>query len=237
MFAFGVHEDHNLNNQLHIEDGLYHDVIQGDFPDSYTKLTQKSAMVIHWFTHHCPRAKFLLKTDDDSFNHPKRFIDYLRLVTQDKFVGGYCFTVLPDRRTGSKYYVDVATYPDMYYPPYCTGPGYVLSRSAAIDILTVSPNVIYLPMEDIYFAGMCRVAAHLTYTQIPGVVVGWDQLTKCDLATWTKNTHTNEPERMLMVWEDVKTADRGDCLSRDALKVLVIFIFLLCWTKHLVSLF
>ncbi len=236
MFAFGVHDDHNLNNQLHIEDELHHDVIQGDFKDSYNTLTQKSAMVIHWFTNHCKMAKYLLKTDDDSFNHPKRFIDYLRQVRQEKFVGGYCFTVMPDRRQGSKYYVDTATYPDVYYPTYCTGPGYILSQKAAVDILAVSLNVTYIQMEDVYFAGMCRVAANLTYTQIPGVVVGGDQLTKCDLATWTKNTHNIVPEKMLMIWDDVKVADRGDCLSRDGFKLFCLAIFLALWVKHLKSL-
>lgn len=236
MFAFGVSEDHNLNNQLHIEDGLYHDVIQGDFMDSYVTLTQKSIMILHWFTNHCSNAKFLHKTDDDSFNHPKRYIDYLQHVRQDKFVGGYCFTVMPDRREGSKYYVAAEMYPDAYYPTYCTGPGYTLSQKAAVDILAVSPNVIYLPMEDVYIAGMCRVAANLTYTQIPGVVVGGDQLTRCDLATWTKNTHNIVPERMLTIWEDVKVAQRGDCLSRDCFKVFLIMVFLSLWTKHLLSL-
>ena len=236
MFAFGVHEDHNLNHQLEIEDRLHHDIIQGDFKDGYTTLTQKSIMVLHWFTHHCSKARFLHKTDDDSFNHPKRYIDYLHLVRQEKFVGGYCFTVMPDRRQGSKYFVDPAMYPDTYYPTYCTGPGYTLSQKAAKDILAISPNVTYLPMEDVFIAGMCRVAANLTYTQIPGVVVGGDQLTKCDLATWTKNTHNIVPERMLTIWQDVKVAHRGDCLQRDCVKGFFLVTFLLLWTKHLTSL-
>ncbi len=236
MFAFGVNDDKNLNNQLVIENEMYHDIIQGDFREDYRHLTEKSIMLLHWLTNYCSNAKFLLKTDDDSFNHPKRFIDYLRHVKQERFVGGYCFTIQPDRRQGSKYYVPKDIYPDAYYPTYCTGPGYILSQKAAKEILAVSPNVIYLPMEDVYIAGMCRVAANLTYTQIPGVVVGGDQLTKCDLATWSKNTHNIVPEKMLEIWNRVKVADRGDCLSRDSVKFFIFLGAAVLWIRHLLSL-
>ena len=86
----------------------------------------------------------------------------------DRFIGGYCFTVMPDRRENSKFFIPFSMYPDRYYPTYCSGPGYVLSRRAIADVLAVAPDVLFLPMEDVFVSGICRVASGILYTQVGG---------------------------------------------------------------------
>ena len=136
IFVFGVHKDKNFNNQLQIEHRQHHDIVQGDFEDNYNTLTQKSVMALKWTTTHCKVAKYILKTDDDSFNMPSRYVEFLLgKESPHLFVGGYCFTVRPDRRQHSKWYVPASMYPDYYYPVYCSGHAYVLSHAAAKKIL------------------------------------------------------------------------------------------------------
>jgi Galactosyltransferase len=68
------------------------------------------------------------------------------------------FQVMPDRREGSKFHVPLSMYPDRYYPTYCSGPGYILSRAAVAGVLRIANNVIFLPMEDVFVSGICRVS-------------------------------------------------------------------------------
>lgn len=237
VFAFGVHTDFNFNRQVALEQQQYGDVLQGDFAESYNSLTNKTMMALVWTLKYCANAKYVLKTDDDSFNVPQRYIDYLTEVTEPRFVGGYCFTVFPDRRVSSKYYVSTKTYPDFYFPTYCAGPGYVLSIRAITELVAVSANVRYLPMEDVYTAGMCRVAAGIRYVQMTGTVISQDEMTACALATWAKSAHNVVPGDALTLWQKVTKADRTtDCVGRN-FRILVIFLIAMAiWCKILMNL-
>lgn len=234
LFIFGSHEDKNYNYQIQYEFKHYGDVMQADFVDGYRWLTNKTMAGLHWVRKFCPTAKFILKTDDDGFNVPQRFIDYLLGVGADQFIGGYCFTVMPDRRASSKFYVPHSMYPDQYYPTYCSGPGYVLSRSTAASILSVSADVAFLPMEDVFVTGACRVVAGISYTQVVGVVEDHGQMTRCGLATWVKNGHNVYPQATPKIWQRAVDADSlMDCSARNRLVLLELLVLIAIWLKHL----
>ena len=234
VFTFGVHTDANFNRQVELEQDQYGDMLQGDFDEGYKSLTNKTMMALMWTVRYCSNAKYVLKTDDDSFNVPQRYIDYLIHVTEERFVGGYCFTVLPDRRVSSKYYVSKELYPDAYFPTYCAGPGYVLSMRAVVALVQVAANVRYLPMEDVYTAGMCRVAAGIRYVQITGTVISQDQMTPCALATWAKSAHNIVPGDTLRLWKKLEKADKtNDCVSRDVPFFVILVLASLGWLKIL----
>ena len=208
--------------------------MQADFLDHYRWLTNKTIVGLRWAQEFCPSAKFILKTDDDSFNVPQRFVDYLLGVETDRFIGGYCFTIMPDRRNSSKFFVPYSMYPDRYYPTYCSGPGYVMSRSAVASILSVSSDVAFLSMEDVFVAGICRVAAGISYTQVVGVVEDHRQLTRCGFATWVKNGHNIYPGATLKMWARAVDADSSvDCATRNGLLLFEVLLFVGIWLKHL----
>ena len=237
LFLFGLHDDKNYNYQVRYELENYGDVVQADFKDDYKWLTNKTMMGLTWAHRFCPSAKYVLKTDDDGFNVPQRFVDYLMNVRAPRFVGGYCFTVMPDRRDGSKFYVPYSMYPEQYYPTYCSGPGYVLSRLAVAEVLSVANNVIFLPMEDVFVSGICRVAAGIIYTQIVGVAEDQRQMTRCKLATWVKNGHNIYPAAVPPIWARVMDATRDkDCVGQRTGVFLGLTVFLVVWVKHIYTL-
>ena len=202
--------------------------------DGYRWLTNKTMASLRWAQEFCSTARFILKTDDDGFNVPQRFIDYLLGVEADRFIGGYCFTVMPDRRDSSKFYVPHSMYPDRYYPTYCSGPGYVMSHSAAATILSVSADVTFLPMEDVFVSGVCRVAAGMSYTQVVGIVEDHRQMTRCGLATWVKNGHNIYPQATPKLWARAVDADSSrDCTTRNGLLSLEVLVLIGIWLKHL----
>lgn len=202
--------------------------------DGYRWLTNKTLVGLQWAQKFCPNTRFILKTDDDGFNVPQRFIDYLIAIEAEWFIGGYCFTVMPDRRESSKFYVPRDMYPDQYYPTYCSGPGYVMSRSAAASILLVSANVAFLPMEDVFVTGSCRVVAGISYTQVVGVVEDHGQMTRCGLATWVKNGHNIYPQATPKLWTRAVDADSSrDCVARNRLLFIEVLVFVVIWLRHL----
>lgn len=193
-------------------------------------------MGLRWVREFCPGARYVMKTDDDGFNVPQRFVDYLIGIDNagtERFVGGYCFTVMPDRRESSKFHIPLSMYPDRYYPTYCSGPGYVLSKSAVVDIVAVANDVLFIPMEDVFVSGVCRVAAGIIYTQIVGVAEDQRQMTPCNLAVWVKNGHNIYPQAQPIIWARVVAGDRRtDCLSHDAATLVLAAVFLVLWTRH-----
>jgi hypothetical protein len=232
LFMFGRHEDRNLNNQMLYELEHYGDVMQQDFREDYRTLTNKTMMALKWARTFCPSAQYILKTDDDAFNVPQRYVDYLLDIEQERFVGGYCFTVMPDRRDGSKFFVPESMFPDKYYPTYCSGPGYVLSQAAADAIIAVASNVTYLPMEDVYVTGLCRAVAGIQYTQISGTAMDQSFMTACNLATWVKNGHNIVPERTPLLWQRV--VDKPDtCEVWHSATVCLLVVFIAFWCRHL----
>ena len=238
LFIFGVHEDKNFQRQLHFEQDKYGDIIQGNFSDFYRSLTNKTMMGLKWVTKYCPKADYVLKSDDDAFNMPDRWIDFLVSIRTPHFIGGYCFTVMPDRWESSKFYIPYTAYPDQYYPTYCSGPGYVLSCTAVRSVVEVATDITFLHMEDVFVSGLARVAAGIQYTQISGVVVSRDELTPCALTTWGKNSHNIVPEQQIMLWEQrvVKADADRDCMPRTVVLMVMVSVAALLWISHMVRL-
>ena len=239
LFIFGNHNDKNFNSQIQFELETYGDVIRANFSDRYKTLTNKTVIGLQWVMKHCPNVKYVLKTDDDAFNIPSRYIDYLSEIKTEQFIGGYCFTIIPDRSPGSKFYTSYDDYPDRYYPTYCSGPGYVLSRAAISGLLNVVNNVRFFHMEDVFVTGVCRMAAGIPYTQIPGTVVWQGYFDKCSVTTWVKNSHNVVPEQQVTLWNDIvlKADHLKHCGTRYTRLFIFIGAFAVFWCKLLYNLF
>lgn len=139
LFALGVHPNLEnrmlIQNQLHREDQMYHDLIQQSFTDSFYNLTTKLLLQFNWAHTYCSHAHFLMSADDDVFIHMPNLITYLKLVKQegarDFWVGRVFNNTGPVRFTWSKYYVSPELYPWKSYPAYTGGAAYMVSRDVA----------------------------------------------------------------------------------------------------------
>ena len=233
IFVFGVHAEKNFNKLLELEQEKYGDVVQGNCTDDYNHLTEKTMMALDWISQFCPQTKYVLKTDDDSFNHPHRIIDYLMNITVNNFVGGHCFELYPPiRNKNSKWHVLTSQYPAEVYPTYCSGAGYILSQGAIEAIIRVAPNVAYLGMEDVYVTGMARETAKIQYNNIPGILMSHNSMSKCELATFAKNAHWVAPENQAKLWNLAVAADAArDCqgLTKTKTGYALVCLLILLW--------
>jgi len=94
--------------------------------DTYHTLTNKTVASITWAIGYCgSHFTFLLKTDDDSFNVPQRFVEYLSsLGVRDNdnfvFIGGLCqHGGVPYRNHSHKWFVPYSSYPGPVFPHHC----------------------------------------------------------------------------------------------------------------------
>ena len=65
VFMMGRTESTKTNELILLENGIYGDLVQEDFVDSYRNLTYKGIMAMKWISEYCPKAKYILKVDDD----------------------------------------------------------------------------------------------------------------------------------------------------------------------------
>ncbi|NXL04549.1 B3GT2 galactosyltransferase, partial [Mesembrinibis cayennensis] len=72
----------------------------------------------------------------------------------------------PLRSKAYKWYVPREVYPNDTYPPYCGGPGYVLSGDLASKIYGVAQTLPVINMED-SFMGICLHALGIGVTGSP----------------------------------------------------------------------
>lgn len=57
----------SLDDAIVAENYMYNDLIRGRFVDSYNNLTLKTISMLEWVDEYCPKASFVLKTDDGKF--------------------------------------------------------------------------------------------------------------------------------------------------------------------------
>ncbi|NWV12979.1 B3GT5 galactosyltransferase, partial [Ptilonorhynchus violaceus] len=72
----------------------------------------------------------------------------------------------PLRDRAYKWFVPREVYPNDTYPPYCGGPGYVLSGDLARRVFAVAQTLPLINMEDA-FVGICLHALGVGVTEPP----------------------------------------------------------------------
>ena len=157
VFLFGTSGTRLGNNIAKMESAMYNDVVQGDFVDSYFNLTYKSVMGVRWMAEFCPRAKCILKADDDVFVHVKNLIDFLEKaeLPERGIVYGHKLVDSKVLRTG-RWAVSNTAFPPEVYPPYTCGNTYVISGNIADVIFYTAGLLPYHNIEDVFVTGVVR---------------------------------------------------------------------------------
>jgi hypothetical protein len=192
------------DEKIHLESKQYGDLIQVPVLDTYHNLVHKSSAMFKWVLRYCAHAQYILKADDDTFNHIRNHVDYLQNYGSEVFVGGNCPTdATPHRSNNSKYYDP--TFQGETYPAFCYGPTYVLSREALRRIIAVSESVSLISLEDVFITGRCREAAGVPYVQIPGMFGHFMIASPCNLRDHIKSIHLSSSDENRSLWNFINS--------------------------------
>ncbi|XP_058028296.1 beta-1,3-galactosyltransferase 4-like [Ahaetulla prasina] len=156
IFVLGLPGEVALQAALEHEATKHGDLLQGHFADTYANLTLKTLTLLGWAATHCPATRFLLKADDDVFLNLPALASHLRTLEgpDAAYLGHVHWLAVAIRDPHSRHYVPASLYPSPIFPPYCSGPAYVLSGSAATAVLAAARHLPLLPVEDA-FVGLC----------------------------------------------------------------------------------
>ncbi|CAH1776526.1 unnamed protein product [Owenia fusiformis] len=184
VFLLGHSNDDQINEGIHNESTIHHDIIQGTFRDTYLNLTYKARMGLNWVNAYCSNAKFIIKTDDDVFVNIPILIKQLEELeikneTKNLLMCSVIYEDKVNRNELHKNYVSEDEYdvhePDIY-PDYCPGMAFVLSRNALMKIHTLLNYTRFLKVDDVYITGILAKMAgikHKDSTKLTGIDGLW----------------------------------------------------------------
>ena len=78
VFLLGYPGDENAQNKLLEENSKFHDLVQGDFTDTYFNNTIKTLMGFQWASIFCEKSNYYLFVDDDYYISVKNLIYFLQ---------------------------------------------------------------------------------------------------------------------------------------------------------------
>ena len=175
VFFLGHSTEQHLQEGITQEQMSHGDIVQGDFDDEYTNLPSKIIGALHWAAHHCSRAEFIVKIDDDTrWAKLVVLLGYLRSQAVSSLV--LCNSIRLGtpvaRESGyrlSKWKTSPEDYPDECYPAYCDGcAGYAFTSDVARSLVEKHQSTKEFWLEDVYITGLLPYLLPDVSTQILG---------------------------------------------------------------------
>lgn len=188
LFLLGAVEDVDLQSSLVKENGLYGDLLQGNFQDAYFNLTYKHVMALKWFNNHCQEAKVLLKVDDDIYLNTPLLLQQVQLqlphaaltkLLQQKEELLLCAINYKDRvlrSFSSKWRVSFREYSDRYYPPFCPGFAVVYSSDVVRRLYWAAQRSNFFRLDDVLVTGLLSKRSNISITDLRPYVLYPDEL-------------------------------------------------------------
>ncbi|CAD5222981.1 unnamed protein product [Bursaphelenchus okinawaensis] len=168
-FIIGETTDKEISEKLLKEQCQYNDIIRYKFTDSYGLLPIKVHASFSYYNKYCSKAKYLLKTDDDTIIELTRlnfFIEnmYNKMYEQNNrlFFCNPFRNHQPNKDIKSKFFMDPKTYNESMYPDFCQGCSYVVTREAVPELMAVTPLVKYIKLEDVQYGGVLRSKTNIS---------------------------------------------------------------------------
>jgi len=198
-----------------VEARRHGDVVQADFVDSYANLSVKSLAALHWAAEHAACARFLVKTDDDTFINTHLLSRDLSATAHQRFVMGHVIAgAQPVRTPGAKWFTPRSLYAGDTYPTYASGAAYVISGDGIRPLLRAALSSRLFWIEDVYVTGMLARAAGLQLI-VNGKFVGYRAMPDDCAVRRHIALHRTGTDQMHQLWAIV-TADKAQlrCYSQ-----------------------
>lgn len=158
VFTVALSNNQTVNDQVRKEAETSGDMLIFDFADSFRNLTLKTMSTFEWIAQNCSNARFILKTDEDTFVNFTNILHFLPSASRSFGVVGSCYGLHDSkvfRDLKFKFGVPVEQYPFPYFGPYCSGRGYLMSAGTLQLIVRASAFIPLIDMEDVY-VGKCN---------------------------------------------------------------------------------
>ena len=159
IFILGKPEKKSDQIKVINENLAHHDIIQGDFIDSFENITRKCLIALHWINEYCTNARYVLKADDDIFINTFALVEYLISQIHDKHKAIMCAlkennTSPIIREPNKKWYLPKEVYPGRtHYPKFCSGYTTLFTTDLVPHLYKFSFKAPYFSVDDVYMFG------------------------------------------------------------------------------------
>ncbi|XP_054853349.1 beta-1,3-galactosyltransferase 9 [Eublepharis macularius] len=164
LFVLGKPSSEATDLEVIREFQEHQDLIEGAFFDSPENQTLKTTTAVEWIVTFCPGARFILKTDEEMFVNLPNLVDYLlslRTHLEEIYLGKVVHQEVPNRDPQSPSFVPLQTYPEKYYPDYCSATALVISQDVA-RMIYVTAHEVPPSVPPGVFVGICTKKAGVT---------------------------------------------------------------------------
>lgn len=171
------------------------DVVVLPYLDTYRNLTYKYVYGIKWTLEYCPRARYVLKMDDDIVVHLPSLMK--KLAAGGRPLGPPSSSPAPNpspaappkfyccvwngmpvlRQTALPWYLSEKTYPKKVFPRYCSGSAVFMDSAALRPLYNATFTVPYIPIDDAYVTGELAAVAGVKHESL-------NRLYSFDSAKW-----------------------------------------------------
>lgn len=173
LFLLGSVNSTTTKDKLTMENQMHGDLVQGNFEDAYRNMTYKHVMALKWFIYECPKARFLLKTDDDVFINTPLLFNILenpsmplhQPLYRDRLI--YCHRIeraKVKRSYRSKWRVTYKEYSGRYFPGSCPGFAVLYSNDAVFSLYQETQKLPYFWIDDVHITGTAASNLNLSIT-------------------------------------------------------------------------
>ncbi|XP_064594997.1 beta-1,3-galactosyltransferase 5-like [Liolophura sinensis] len=223
VFVLGAVNSSQIQAKILRESRIHHDIIQSDFMDSYRNLSLKTTAMLKWVKKFCPGVQYVLKTDDDTLTNLEKLVAVLDKIHIPRIILGHVIVgAVPYRDNISKWLVTQEEYSETYYPKFCSGSGYVLSRDLIDDLYTATLYTKMFFLEDVFVTGIC--AQHIRATHLHSVGFKYEKKSitiDCQLAE-VVTAHYISPRDLYAYWHALQNLKGQTCA--DFASVLYIYL-------------
>uniref|UniRef100_A0A914UIZ7 Hexosyltransferase n=1 Tax=Plectus sambesii TaxID=2011161 RepID=A0A914UIZ7_9BILA len=210
LVLFVVGYTPKLVANLNAEQEQNNDMIVSTIQEHYRNLTLKVMSALEWKNSRCSTVKFLFKTDSDVVVNPTELVKYCQAKKDRKntIFGHVWNKVKPIRVPNHRWLTSNESYSQPFWPPYTSGPGYLMTADVPAQLLSSSPHYNFVAVEDSFLTGV--LASHISIHRIhdSNSFRWWKSFDACN----PKDAHVisvhgfNTPEAMKKAWTDITTA-------------------------------
>lgn len=216
LFALGMSTSLTAQTEIEAESAQHGDIVQGLFTDTYRNLTRKTVMIMQWTATFCPHVRYVLKVDDDVYVNSEGLVGYLQSLgekSEDLYIGRIHWWVNPIRDSSSKYYVSEGTYPEQYFPPYCSGTAYLFSGDVALKFYVASLEIPFVPMEDVY-VGICTQKLGIAPMHLSKIAGALHYIEDACCYQIIFTSHQVKPSEMEKVWQLIQEGHKCSWIQK-----------------------
>ena len=157
-FVCGHDTKVEVESAVRNESAVYGDILRLEYTETYSLLAFKTMSSL-WLASTMD-VKFIVKVDDDVYLHVPKMIWWLKTssLPENLYAGCVQYGAIIIRNPKHKWFVSEQFLNGSWFPPYCGGPFYILSKSALLELLKVSLNegLTPFPLEDAYIGILAK---------------------------------------------------------------------------------